>query len=158
MKTETAAGMLVCRWGLLVEVASPPMRRSSLMSDSSPRSGDSYDRQVAALYTPKLRTSNEPRWERLRTRLAEVGVAPTDAAVGSLFPDDVNLEFGILATRDGRAFSFEFDFLRDESGNAIPSPAEARVEPLVQLNERQMTFTYARGVWAAHEYLSEEAS
>ncbi len=77
---------------------------------------DPRDLETAEYYTGELRNSSEPRWERLRGKLSEVGIEPSNAALGHLFPDDVKFELGLLVVRDGRCFKFEFNFFRDEQG------------------------------------------
>lgn len=128
------------------------------MSDPTNEPVDPWDRKVAARYTPMLRGSEEPRWERLRRKLEEVGVTATDAAIGTLFPDDVRLEFGVVVARDGRCFSFDFDFRRDAEGKPNPPPADATIGSWEQLGSHETTSTYARAVGAARELLGQESS
>jgi hypothetical protein len=117
---------------------------------------DAFDRSVTTLFTPMLRESPEPRWARLRRRLGEERIDPRDAAIGTLFPDDGSMEFGIVVSRGGRAFAFDFDFLRDSEGNRIESRSDARVVNFTPLDDRQRDFTYARAVRAGLWLLSSE--
>jgi hypothetical protein len=119
---------------------------------------DPRDLKAAGYYTSELRNSSEPRWARLRAKITEMGIAPTDAAVGHLFPDDVQLEFGLLVARDGRCFKFELNFFRDEQDLPIRSPAEAVIGLWEELDEKQGTFTYSRAVRAGREFLQRESS
>jgi hypothetical protein len=66
------------------------------------------DLEFATRLTSALRESDGTGWRQVRDRLAQEGIAPTDAAVGILFRDDGDIEFGVLATMDGRAFTFDF--------------------------------------------------
>jgi hypothetical protein len=66
--------------------------------------------------TDQLHNSQEPRWKRLRERLSQEGIAPEDGAICDLHDEDVSREFGLIVTRQDRAFWFYFDFRRDESG------------------------------------------
>lgn len=80
-----------------------------------------------------MRSSEEPKWWRaLRAGLHAEGVAPADAAVGEIYPEDVMLSGGVIPTRDGRAFRFELDWWFDE-GDERKSPDDAELtewEPL----------------------------
>ena len=124
------------------------------MSGSS--APDAFDRRVTTLFTPMLRESPEPRWARLRKRLGDERIDPRDAAIGTLFPDDGSMEFGIVVSRDGRAFAFDFDFLRDPDGNRIQSRSDARVVNFKPLDTEQLEFTYSRAIRAALWFLTSE--
>lgn len=69
----------------------------------------------AAGLTQEMRSSEDETWREVRARLAAEGVAPTDAAVGTLFSDDVNVLFGLIEAKDGRSFWFTFEQPRGES-------------------------------------------
>lgn len=96
------------------------------------------DLTAARQHTADLRQSAEPRWERLRARLEQARIRVEDAAIASKNTEDVRLEFGLLVTRDGRSFSFEFDFLRDEQGHEL-TYEDARVTSWEELDERART-------------------
>ena len=66
------------------------------------------------------------------------------------------MDFGIVVSRDRRAFAFDFDFLRDPEGNRIPSRSDARVVNFRALDDRQRDFTYARAVRAGVWLLTTE--
>jgi len=62
--------------------------------------------------TDLMRHNSNPFWVRLRDLLAERGVAVERAALATSFPDDSNLEFGIVVTEDGNVFEFDFEYSR----------------------------------------------
>lgn len=64
-------------------------------------------------FTQRLRTSQETGWKRARGHLEAEGVGANDAAVATIFPDDTNLVFGVLLTRDDRCFFFSFEYHAD---------------------------------------------
>lgn len=64
-------------------------------------------------FTKRLRTSEEAGWRDVRKSLALERVDPNDAAVATIFPDDTNLVFGVLLTRDDRCFFFSFEYHAD---------------------------------------------
>ena len=61
---------------------------------------------VPAASTRLLRKSEEPLFQRLRVLLEERDVDPQTAILADLFPDDVDQEFGLLVTQDGRVIEF----------------------------------------------------
>ena len=65
---------------------------------------------AATASTRLLRTGNAPVWQRLRT-LQDFD--PRTVALATLFTDDVDLEFGILVTTEGRVFEFDLRFDRE---------------------------------------------
>lgn len=119
--------------------------------------GDLVPKDEATECTRLLRSSLEPRWGRLRARLAAEGIEPRDAAVGTLFQDDVRMEFGILLSRNGRAFQFTFDFLRDPEGNEIRSPADAWIQLWKELSEDARQLRYSGAIAAAGAVLRRDA-
>ena len=61
--------------------------------------------------TGLLRTSDEPLWERLRLLLREKGIDPATTLLAECFPDDAELEFGLVVTQERRLFQFGLDYL-----------------------------------------------
>lgn len=90
---------------------------------------------VTKRLTENMRHSPARRWQRIRQRLNENGVAPQDAVLVDLHPEDVRLDFGLIQTRDGRAFSFELDFLKDQTGREISSAEDAWISSWEELDE-----------------------
>ncbi|HYO60641.1 MAG TPA: hypothetical protein VEU29_01930 [Actinomycetota bacterium] len=68
----------------------------------------------AVKFTERLRSSDEVGWTGIRQRLEAEGVSPDDAAVATLFPDDTNLLYGVILTRDDRCFWFTFEYSATE--------------------------------------------
>lgn len=68
------------------------------------------DPDVARLSTELLRTSEDPMWARLRELFRERGIDPDAAVLADFFPDDTDLEFGVLLTPDGRVYEFDFTY------------------------------------------------
>ena len=68
------------------------------------------DGGVAELSTRLLRKSGDPVWARLRELLRARGLDPGQVALANLFPDDTNMEFGIVVTPDGRVYEFDLTY------------------------------------------------
>ncbi|MFN2525432.1 MAG: hypothetical protein ABR505_04110 [Actinomycetota bacterium] len=114
------------------------------------------DFEYARQLTAALRRSRQSGWSAIRDRLRLEGVSPDDAAVGTLFRDDVILEFGIITARDGRSFSFDCEV----SGEAPPSGdylGEAYLRTWKQLDGQQLQ-TYAGDINVAKQVLDVEGS
>jgi hypothetical protein len=62
----------------------------------------------AADSTRLLRMDDDPMWIRLRSLLVDRGLDPQRVALATLFPDDTNMEFGIVVTADGSVYEFDF--------------------------------------------------
>lgn len=126
---------------------------------TTPAERDEAQRQLdlaaARHHTSDLRLSTQPRWERVRTRLAQAGIAPEDAAIARKNTEDSALEFVVLVARDGRGFSFEFDWLRDEEGRGL-SYEDARVSEWEELDKAARE-TYAPELEVGREVLEGEA-
>jgi hypothetical protein len=110
---------------------------------------------AAAKNTRDLRHSDEPRWRRLRQRLEQEGLAIEDAVVADKNTEDTSLEFGIVVARDGRAFSFEFDWLRDEEGREL-AYEDARVSSWEEIDQWRKETTYGRELEIGREILKRE--
>ena len=89
--------------------------------------------------TDEMRGSSKPRWESLRSRLVAESVSPSDAAVGILYPDDVKLEMGLIAARDGRVFEFALEWWYDEDGNELNSHDDAWLSEWKELVPSEMS-------------------
>lgn len=114
------------------------------------------DLAAAREHTHKLRYGADPRWERVRAQLERARVRVEDAAIASKNTEDHRLEAVLLVARDGRAFSFEFDFLRDEQGRDL-SYEDARVAGWEELDERQLEI-HGRSIEIGREILAEPPS
>ena len=77
-----------------------------------------------------------------RERLAQEGIALEDAAVGILFRDDPDIQFGVIASRAGR--SFTFDFREIEPYPPADFVGDARLDRWEELTEPRDKWTYAR--------------
>lgn len=106
--------------------------------------------------TRDLRGNEQPRWQRLRQHLAEEGIAVEDAVVAERGTADTALESGIVLARDGRAFYFEFDFLRDEEGKSIEYE-DARVSEWEELDDRRRNI-FARELETGREVLERPSA
>jgi hypothetical protein len=67
----------------------------------------------AVEFTKRLRTSQDTGWVEARKRLEGEGVDPLDAAIATIFPDDTNLIYGVVLTRDDRCFYLSFEYHAD---------------------------------------------
>jgi hypothetical protein len=47
---------------------------------------------------------DDPVWTRLRWLLVDRGLDPQKIALATLFPDDTNMEFGIVVTAEGTVY------------------------------------------------------
>jgi hypothetical protein len=81
-------------------------------------------RQVQRL-TAALREGSEQRWRRLRERLDLAGVDAGDAALVVLGPHDTTMEYGLIVTRNNRAFEFSLEWGYDEAGHELDSYIDA---------------------------------
>ena len=89
--------------------------------------------------TKEMRVSSKPRWKALRERLISEGVSPHDAAVGFLYPDDVKLEMGLIASRDERVFEFTLEWFHDEKGNELNSADDAWLSEWTELSPANLS-------------------
>ncbi len=98
--------------------------------------------------TALLRSGVDPFWVRLRELLSERGLALDKLMLASSFPDDTNLEFGIVVTNDRRVYQFAFDYL--------DKPVEqGKFTEWVDLTERHASSPYHEEVAAALDLLPE---
>ena len=58
--------------------------------------------------TRALRSSRGGWWPKVRELLRERGVEPDRSALAEWFPDDTQDEFGVVVTRDGLVFAFDY--------------------------------------------------
>ena len=92
-------------------------------------------RRDALARTQDLRTSEEPRWRRLRERLRSEGIDPRDVVVATMYNDDSDLDFALLVVRDGRAFGVDLDYRRDEAGQDVAGPEDAWISSWEESDE-----------------------
>jgi len=69
--------------------------------------------------TASLRADSGPLWARIRWLLEDRGVDASKSLLLDFFTDDSDLYWGLIVTPEGRAFQFDFDYLRRQ-------PAEGR--------------------------------
>jgi hypothetical protein len=79
---------------------------------------------VAEASTRLLRESNEPIWVRLGALLVERGVDVDRSAMATLFPDDTDMEFGVIVTPDRRVYEFDLHY---GSGDLVEQAATATI-------------------------------
>jgi hypothetical protein len=65
---------------------------------------------TAEVSTRLLRESDEPLYARLRSLLTERGIDCGQAALATFFPDDADMEFGVLVTPDRRVYEFDLHY------------------------------------------------
>jgi hypothetical protein len=59
-------------------------------------------------------------WSRLRALVRERGVDPDRIALATLFPDDTDMEFGIVVTPEQEVYEFDDEALVDAEGRVPP--------------------------------------
>jgi len=64
-------------------------------------------KSTAAASTRLLRESDDPLYARLRSLLTERGIDCGQSVLATFFPDDTDMEFGVLVTPDRRVYEFE---------------------------------------------------
>ena len=67
---------------------------------------------TAELSTGLLRESQDALFVRLRELLRDRGIDVEASALATFFPDDVDLEFGVVVTADGRVYEFDLVYPR----------------------------------------------
>ena len=65
---------------------------------------------MAQSSTRLLRESDEPLFRPLRDVLAERDIDIKRSALAAFFPDDTNMEFGIVVSHDKRVYEFEMHY------------------------------------------------
>ncbi len=73
---------------------------------------DVVEESSAEVNTRLLRGDPDAFWTRLRELLAQRGVDPGRSALAISFPDDSNLEFGIVVSEEGEVYEFDFTYGR----------------------------------------------
>lgn len=81
--------------------------------------------QEAIRRTQQLRSSSQPRWQRVRERLRQEGIAPEEVVVADHYEADDRLDFELLVLKDGRSIGVDLDYLRDEDGRQTSGPEDA---------------------------------
>ena len=79
---------------------------------------------MAEASTRLLRESNDPLWVRLRALLAERDVDVSRSALAVFFPDDTNMEFGVVVTPDRQVYEFDLHY---GSGDLAKQAATATI-------------------------------
>ena len=69
--------------------------------------------------TRDLRAGNNPFWFRLNALLREKGLDPASVIVADCFPDDCQLQFGLIVTNNRKAYQFGFDYLHKTISEGI---------------------------------------
>jgi hypothetical protein len=69
---------------------------------------------TAAASTRLLRESDDPLYARLRSLLTERGIDCGRSALATFFPDDTDMEFGVLVTPDRRVYEFDLHYGRGD--------------------------------------------
>lgn len=103
------------------------------MSDDDARLEQRHRSEVAQArrLTDWFRSGSDPEWVAVRARLQAEGIAPEDAAIGTMFPDDVKLVYGVILSRDGRSFDFDIEEQPDGTSRLFrwaPFPRERAPE------------------------------
>lgn|SRR5574341_24759 len=71
-----------------------------------------YTKDDILQFTRLLRTSTDSMWVRVRTLLNERGIDVNASVLVESFPDDVNFEFGVLITQNGKVIQYGYDYIR----------------------------------------------
>src|SRR3954463_11892375 len=65
---------------------------------------------MAEASTLLLRESDEPLFVRLRELLDDRGIDVGRSALARIFPDDADMEFGVIVTPDRRVYEFDLHY------------------------------------------------
>lgn len=65
---------------------------------------------TAEASTRLLREGDEPVYARLRILLAERGLDASKVALATFFPDDTDMEFGVVVTPDRHVYEFDLHY------------------------------------------------
>jgi hypothetical protein len=71
--------------------------------------------------TRLLRESADPLFQRLRELLSERGIDVTRSSLATFFPDDTDMEFGVIVAQDKRVFEFELRYGTGDLGEQVAS-------------------------------------
>lgn len=74
---------------------------------------------MARSSTRLLRESDEPLFRRLRVLLAERGIDSGRSALAALFPDDTDMEFGVVVAQDKRVYEFQLHYAKGDIAHAV---------------------------------------
>jgi hypothetical protein len=110
---------------------------------------------AAELSTNLLRNDPGPLWSRLRELLVERGLDPKVVALAQLFPDDTDMEFGIVVTPGREVFTFD---LRYGDGDLIRQAASSYISEWRILTDWWRDSPYREDVIAAIELLGREGT
>lgn len=86
-------------------------------------------------------------WARLRELLRLRDIDPNTAVLADFFPDDTDLEFGVLLTPEGRVY--EFDFTYGPRGDIKSKSATAVISDWSDMTDRWRDRPYRDQVEAA---------
>jgi len=109
---------------------------------------------VAEASTRLLRKSDDPLYSRLRVLLAELGVDIERSVLADFFPDDGNLEFGIIVTPAREVFEFD---LRHGRGDLKAQVANAWISDWRNRTDRWRDTPHRRQIAEAMGILDAEA-
>lgn len=62
---------------------------------------------MAESSTRLLREGKDPLYVRLRALLADKGIDPSTCVLAAFFPDDTNMEFGVVVTPERQVYEFD---------------------------------------------------
>lgn len=112
--------------------------------------------------TQKLRTSVEPQWREIRSRLLAAGVRPEDAVLADEVSAGRHALSCLAISRDERVFAFNLIFGYGRDGEPLPK-GHARIgkwneipSERVRLTEEGVPNSRLRGVFIAHEVFAED--
>jgi hypothetical protein len=108
---------------------------------------------MAESSTRLLREAKDPLYVRLRVLLADKGIDASTCVLAAFFPDDTNMEFGVVVTPERQVYEFDlyygpgnltnqvatayFGDWRDRSGWWEASPSRGDVEDAMRMLENQ---------------------
>jgi hypothetical protein len=110
---------------------------------------------VAEQSTRLMRNDPDRLWSRLRDLLRERGLDPNVVVLAQFFPDDTNLEFGIIVTPGHGVYTFD---LRYGSGDLKQQAETAYFSDWRDLTTWWRDSPYRKDVAAAMDLLSREQS
>lgn len=101
---------------------------------------------MAETCTQLLRESGEPLYVRLRSQLTERGIDVQASVLATFFPDDADLEFGVVVTPESRVYEFD---LRYGAGQLTKQVATATITRWQNRTDRWRESPSAQDVEAA---------